>query len=103
MSIIKIINNIEPLSLAIVIIFILIIVYITFFGLWPFNRKIGFFSLLSFLKKTKELDENIKSAIKELPKDNYRNEFTKNTMKLTKNLVVKNIFLIICGENLQNS
>ena len=49
----------------------------TFFGLWPFNRKIGFFSLLSFWKKTKELDENIKSAIKELPKDNFRNEFTK--------------------------
>ena len=67
---------------SIVIIFIILIIYITFLGLYPFNRKIGAFSLLSFLKKAKELDENIKSAIEELPKDNFRNQFTKKYHKI---------------------
>ena len=70
-------SNIDPLSLAIMEFFIVMIYCMTFFGLWLSNRKIGFFSLLSFLKKTKELNENIRSAIKELPINDYRNEFTK--------------------------
>ena len=70
-------NNIDPLSLAIVITFVVIIFCMTFFGLWPFNKKIGFFSLLSFWKKTKKLNKNIKSAIAELPVDDCRTEFTK--------------------------
>ena len=74
-------SNIDPLSLAIVGFFIFIIVDMTFFSfslsLFPFNKKIGFFSLVSFWKKTKELDENIRLAIKELPTSDYRNNFTK--------------------------
>ena len=55
------------ISLIIVTGFIAFIVYMAFFGLWPFNKKIGFFSLLSFLKETKKLNENIKLAIIKLP------------------------------------
>lgn len=74
--------NIDPLSLVIIIVFIVIIICMTFFGLGSFNKKMGSFSLLSFWKKTKEIDGNIKSAIKELP--NTRDKFTEKYEEINK-------------------
>ena len=77
MNIDSIIAGIDPLSQYIVVVFICIILFMTTIGSWPFDKQIGSFGLISFLKKTIELNKNIDQAIKELPAIDHRNEFRK--------------------------
>ena len=74
-------NGIELLSRLIAIGFIGFIVFVTVY------------CLSSFSKKTKELEENIKSAIKALPKEDCRSQFVGNYHQINENLgSTKHIF-----------
>ncbi len=67
----------DPVSLTITIIFIVITVYIAVLGFWPLNKKLGFFSLVSFLRETKSIKKKLEEAIKKLPAKDHRNEFVR--------------------------
>ncbi len=67
----------DLVSLIITATFIVIIIYITVFGFWPLNKKLGFFSILSFWRETKKIKKNLEEAIEKLPDKDHRNEFTR--------------------------
>ena len=69
----------NPSSLAITIIFIIIVFYVTIAGFWPFIKAFGLSGLWSFWKETEHLNKKIKEAIQKLPAagttEEQRNEF----------------------------
>ena len=74
-------HNMNPFSLVITIVFIVIIPYVTLAGFWPFIKAFGLSGLLSFWKEAEQLKRKIKEAIQKLPTANTieerRNEFVR--------------------------
>ena len=73
-------SNIDPLSLTITAVFILVILYVTFI------KAFGLPGLLSFWKETEQLNKNFKEAIQKLPTadtiEEKRNEFVRQHQEI---------------------